>query len=227
MGHRVYLNFISFWQIALHRDFYTPTSKEWANEHLFLYPCQLSIIKLFIFVNLVSEKWDLFMVLICIYFLWNWTSLYISHLYFFLESETGAFFISGFLHSWQLFLRCYFKMHLSFREFKFDQMCSIIKLIELDVSSCFAHLSVVGWPFSYWFVGAYNGVSTLDISCNFCPVCHLFLCFITLHKTQRLSLYTYWINRLYDVQVLHHTLPNIVLNNLIHVFYYCVFVLNI
>lgn len=125
-----------------------------------------------------------------LHFLWNWTSLYISHLYFFLESETGAFFISGFLRSWQLFLRCYFKMYLSFREFKFDQMCSIIKLIELDVSLCFAHLSVVGWPFSYWFVGAYNGVSTLDISCNFCPVCHQFLCFITLHKTQRLEFCT-------------------------------------
>lgn len=53
----------------------TLTSKEWANERLFLFPCQYYIVE-FLFVNIVTEKWNLFMILICISFVWSWASLW-------------------------------------------------------------------------------------------------------------------------------------------------------
>lgn len=109
LGQRVCLNFISCCHIVLHRDFIYFDQKgmsKWASVFI---PMPTS----FIFVNIVSEKWNLLMVLICISFVWNWTSLHVfmSHLYFFLESETSAFllFPEVLLPGWQLFVRCYLK----------------------------------------------------------------------------------------------------------------------
>lgn len=97
----------------------TPTTKEWANECLFLCLSWYILVKL-IFRQSCKWKVGFLKLLICISFVWNWTSLqvYISHLYIFLESETDAFLIcpEGLLPGWQQFIRWYFKMHLNFRE---------------------------------------------------------------------------------------------------------------
>lgn len=108
----------------------------------------------------------------------------IKHLYIYLLAICVAFWnlrlvifsfliFPGLLPGWQPFARCYFKMYLNFREVKFDKIYGIqtwwnfISVYILSPSFC-------GQLFSYWFVGVLKKISTLDISCNFCPVCHLF-----------------------------------------------------